>query len=92
MHNHIKYSTKLAIIVLLFFKFYSNAQQNNIVRFDNTTIAVKKQNDTIYLYNSLGELRKTINFENKKVTPFGLPKEVQDIIYNGEIPEHTTLL
>ncbi len=65
----------------------ANAQQNSSVRFANNSIAIKKQNDSIYFYNSVGELRKIIDLKNKKVTPFGLPKEVEDIIYRGEIPE-----
>ncbi|WP_299247437.1 hypothetical protein [uncultured Aquimarina sp.] len=75
------------IVLLLFFKFNSNAQDSNIVYYENNKIAVKQQNDSIYFYNSSGELRKIINLKNKKSTPFSLPKEVQDIIYDGKIPE-----
>lgn len=75
------------VVVVLLLKINANAQQNSSVRFANNTIAIKKQNDSIYFYDSLGELRKIIDLKNNKVTPFGLPKEVKDIIYRGEIPE-----
>lgn len=82
------YRVNFIIALLLFFKFNSYAQQNGIVRFENDTIAIKKQNDSIYFYTSLGELRKIVNLNSKKSTPYGLPKEVQDIIYDGKIPKH----
>ena len=86
MQNHLTYRISL-ILVLLLFKTNGNAQHNDIVRFENDTIAIKKQNDTIYFYNSVGELRKIVSLNSKKSTPYGLPKEVQDIIYDGEISE-----
>ncbi len=73
-------------MVALLFTINGNAQHNYTVRFENDTIAVKRQNDSIYFYNSLGEVRKIVSLKNKKSTPYGLPKEVQDIIYDGEIP------
>ncbi|MDH7447625.1 RHS repeat domain-containing protein [Aquimarina sp. 2201CG14-23] len=87
MKRLIIHRTSFVIVLLLFFKFNSNAQDRNIVYYENNKIAVKQQNDSIYFYDSSGELRKIINLKNKKSTPFGLPKEVQDIIYDGKIPE-----
>ncbi len=87
MKSLLLHRTSLVIVLLFFFKSNSNAQDSNTVYFENNRIAIKEQNDSIYFYNSSGELRKIINLKNKKSTPFGLPKEVQDIIYDGEIPE-----
>lgn len=87
MKSLLLHRTSLVIVLLFFFKSNSNAQDSNTVYFENNKIAIKQQNDSIYFYNSSGELRKIINLKNKKSTPFGLPKEVQDIIYDGEIPE-----
>lgn len=90
MNNHLKY--KLSVFILTFlFNAYSNAQQSNIVYYANNAIAIKKQNDSIYFYNSLGELRKIISLKNNKSTPYGLPKEVQEIIYTGEVPERIAI-
>ena len=75
------------ILLLVFIILSSNAQEKDIVYFANNTIAVKKQNDSIYFYNSLGKLHRIISFKNKKSTPYGLPKEVEKIIHNGKIPE-----
>ncbi|WP_299435644.1 hypothetical protein [uncultured Aquimarina sp.] len=87
MMNFIANKKSLVIVFLLFSILNSNAQQDDIVYFANNAIAVKKQNDSIYFYNNLGAIRKIISLKNNKSTPFGLPKEVQEIIYNGEIPE-----
>ncbi|MEW7280394.1 hypothetical protein ABW636_17520 [Aquimarina sp. 2201CG1-2-11] len=86
MQNHLTYKISLIMVALLF-TINGNAQHNYTVRFENDTIAVKRQNDSIYFYNSLGEIRKIVSLKNKKSTPYGLPKEVQEIIYDGEIPE-----
>ncbi len=71
-----------------------NGAQNcdTIVYFANKTLALKKQNDTVFFYNSSGDLRKMIDLKNKKVTHFGLPKEVQDIIYTGMVPERLEIM
>ncbi|WP_298544961.1 hypothetical protein [uncultured Aquimarina sp.] len=87
MNRLIIHRTNFVIALLLLFKFNSNAQGSNIVYYENNKIAVKHQNDSIYFYNSLGAIRKIISLKNNKSTPFGLPQEVQEIIYNGEIPE-----
>lgn len=74
------------ILLLLLFIASSNAQQKNTIYFANQTIAVQQQNDSIIFYNSEGYIRKIISLKNKKATPYGLPQEVQEIIYKGEIP------
>ncbi|WP_299895504.1 RHS repeat domain-containing protein [uncultured Aquimarina sp.] len=76
---------KISLIFVLLFSITNSAAQNDIIRFENDSIAIKKQNDSIYFYNHQGELRQIISLQNKKSTPYGLPKEVEEIIYSGEV-------
>ncbi len=75
-------------MIIMFSVYGVHAQTNDtIVYYSNKTIAYKKQNDSVFFYNSLGSLRKVIDLKNKKIIPHGLPKEVQDIVFGGKIPE-----
>ena len=90
---NIKHKRISLFTFFLFFALNIKAQnKNTIVYFENNTIAFKKQNDSIFFYNSSGSLIKIIDLKNKKAIPLGFPKEIQNIIYDDKIPERIEVL
>ncbi len=85
---------KIILLVFIFlFTLKVKAQENDtIIYFPDKIIALKRKNDSVYFYNRAGELRKIIDLKNKKVTPFGLPKEVQKVIYRGKAYRYIEVL
>jgi len=61
------------------------AQKKVVSYYANKTIAIEVNHDSIFFYNSLGNLTRLIDLKQKKSISYGLPIEVQNLIYYGDV-------
>ncbi|WP_271785023.1 hypothetical protein [Aquimarina algiphila] len=73
---------RVLLFLLIFCINITTAQENDtICYYANGYIAFQKIRDSVFFYNSSGNLTRLIDLKARKSTPYGLPREVQNMIF-----------